>query len=113
MVGVPQRAAVQRLQSPRTQQRQAGAAALAPDLVVCRDCVSSATGADALIAGKRLIAKKRRVSSQPPFVHAEVRTECLPPARDFEAAPPAEIAAVLALRQVNGAADIAALQRAV
>ena len=58
MIGVPQRAAIDGLQSPLLKHPHAAGSSAALQGQVCCDCIRSARGADSLVPGESLLAQK-------------------------------------------------------
>ncbi len=63
--------------------------------------VDFAEGAAASITSEHLLAKIAGVGPQPPFVHTPVGTKCSPATWNFQRAPAAQYAAILAHRELG------------
>jgi hypothetical protein len=111
MIGVPKRTALARLETPFRPAEDAARPAQTLESSPLRYTVESTLGADAAIARKNLFPKVARIAAETPFVHAEVRAKRAAAGRDFEAAPPAEIATMRSFGKGAGV-DPAAWHRA-
>lgn len=94
VIGVPQAAALPRLQSPPRPRRCPLPSAQPPQLPEFRDAVHPALSADAGVALQHAFPQVPGVAAQLPFIYAPVRAERPPAPRDFQIAPPAQVPAV-------------------
>lgn len=101
MVGIPQRLALQQIESPGCEKLLPANASRLFYLYVSRSRIRLAQSADSTVAQKYLVAKIAGVGAKAPFVYAPIRAKGKTPRRDFETAPTAKRAAILAFLEVG------------
>jgi hypothetical protein len=98
VVGIPKTAPVKRLQTPAHEQALAFCTLGSLKFKVGRLRIERTKRTDAAVATENLFAQIARVSSEPPFVYAPIRTERQASRGHFQAAPAAKTATIFTFR---------------
>ena len=98
VVGIPQRPAVDRLQTPMLQQPNLCRSATAFQRDICGHGIDATQSANPFISRERFLTKEAGIGAESPLFHAEIRAEGEAAFGHFELTPTAQIAAFRSLR---------------